>query len=85
MLVGLSRLDEMRRAGLRENRRRMHYTMITAFGGTPLEAVGIFLKEALADRQRRRSWLDFFRKIRIVRGTGGSRDHATKEVLHNVS
>ena len=48
-------LDAMRRAGLKENRRRMHHTMITAFGGTPLAAVGIFLKEALADRQRRKS------------------------------
>ncbi len=55
--TGLSHLDEVRRDGLRENRRRMHHTMITAFGGTPLEAVGIFLKEARADRQMRKSWL----------------------------
>ena len=48
----------MRRAGLKENRRRMYYTMITALGGTPPEAVGIFLKEALADRQRRKSYYD---------------------------
>ncbi len=55
-MIGLSHLDEMRRAGLKKNRRRMRHTMITAHGGTPHYAVGIFLREAQAGRQTGKSW-----------------------------